>query len=134
MRKWIRWLDEFCVPVIIIALFLGVVGSAILLTWKMAGKEAEVYNQLTGKHVTQRDMFYGSEMFKILPSDIMGRIMDHPFTDEELLVIFEALSLCFNDNSVFDDVGDAVDIKDNALYNIDVKIRKFLNPDYQEGE
>jgi uncharacterized protein YpmB len=50
-------------------IFIIIVGS-FSLTWWFAGKQAEVYKQTTGKHVSQSEMFFGWEMFRILPEDI----------------------------------------------------------------
>ena len=53
--------------------------------------------------------------------------MKHPFTDEELLMIFEALRVALCDEDIFDAVADAMDIQDDELYHLDVKLVDFMN-------
>jgi len=59
--------------IIYIAIISATIGLAVWLGWAGAGKQAEIYNATTGKNITQRDMFWGSEMFYIRPSDIKER-------------------------------------------------------------
>ena len=53
--------------------------------------------------------------------------MKHPFTDEELLMIFEALRVAFSDRDVYAMVADALDISDKTLYALDKKLQDFMN-------
>ena len=53
--------------------------------------------------------------------------MKHPFTDEELLMIFEAAFVAFSDRDVYAMVADALDISDKTLYALDKKLQDFMN-------
>jgi hypothetical protein len=67
------FLDDFGFLVIIILAILMIFGGVFSLCWWSCGKQAAVYEQTTGKHVTQSDMFWGGDMFKILPKDIVTK-------------------------------------------------------------
>ena len=67
------WLDAFFPVMVGIGIVACLITIAVGISWRGARKEAEIYSRITGKNVTQSDMFWGSSMFKILPSDIQER-------------------------------------------------------------
>ena len=64
--------DYFPLAIIVLVLTC-MIGGVFCLAWRASGIQAETYKQTTGKRVTQREMFYGGSMFKILPSDIIRK-------------------------------------------------------------
>jgi|TARA_Y100000034_G_scaffold131097_1_gene191064 hypothetical protein len=54
--------------------------------------------------------------------------MKHPFTDEELTVIFEAANLSIADAEIFDYIADKLDISDDEMKRISDKLYDFMNP------
>ena len=67
------------------------------------------------------------EQTRLALSNLPGNRMKHPFTDEELLMIFEAIRVVFNDVDVFERTAEALDVRDSALYALDNKVCKFMN-------
>jgi len=65
--------EEFFPIVMIFLALVCMIGGIFGLVWRVSGIQAETYKQTTGKRVTQREMFYGGSMFKILPSDIIRK-------------------------------------------------------------
>jgi len=65
--------EEFFPIVMILCVFVCMIGGIFGLAWRVSGIQSETYKQTTGKSVTQREMFYGGSMFKILPSDIIRK-------------------------------------------------------------
>jgi len=65
--------EEYFPLVVILLVFACLIGGIFCITWWYSGKQAETYKQATGKRVTQREMFFGGEMFVILPSDIIRK-------------------------------------------------------------
>ena len=67
------FIEAVAAPVVMFIAILSVIfGLLMWFVWFASGEQAEIYNATTGKNVTQRDMFWGNGMFKILPSDIKG--------------------------------------------------------------
>ena len=54
--------------------------------------------------------------------------MNHPFTDEELTIIFEAANLGISDAEIFDYVAENLDISDDEMKRISDKLCEFMNP------
>ena len=67
------------------------------------------------------------EQTRLALSNLPGNRMKHPFTDEELLMIFEALSIALGSDLVFKGVADAMDVRNTTLYNLDNKVCEFMN-------
>jgi len=67
------------------------------------------------------------EQTRLALSNLPGNRMKHPFTDEELLMIFEAFRVALGDTVMFQDVADAMDIKSRVLHNLDKKVGEFMN-------
>ena len=58
--------------------------------------------------------------------------MDHPFTDEELIVILEAANLGIANGDIFHYIADKLDISDEEIKRIENKLNEFMNP--EKGE
>ena len=54
--------------------------------------------------------------------------MDHPFTYEELTIIFEAANLGISDAEIFDYIAENLDISDDEIKRISDKLYEFMNP------
>jgi hypothetical protein len=64
------WLEDNWPLIVIIALLLAFVTFAVSFSWWSAGRQSQIYKEITGKTVSQSEMFHASKMFKIMPEDI----------------------------------------------------------------
>jgi len=51
----------------------------------------------------------------------------HPFTDEELIVIFEAANQSIGDANIFDTIAEKLDLSDKEMSRIADKLYEFMN-------